>query len=517
MNVNEKKTDATNNQLWDFYYQSYQKDSIIPGIKYPNEHLIRFIKSVSNNISQQDCKVLELGFGNITNMTMMQKLGFSVLGLEVSKEAVRRANAAIKQKGLQEKLSVDVFEGNKLPLPDNSVDIIVGLECVYYNLDQELFAKECYRVLKPGGKIFFTFFSRRNGYMDYIKGSPGAIVEFDQKHPNSRLRGLSLFLFKNRDHFQEIYGNYFDISVGLEEFDLYPIFNSWYHLTGQKKDCPTSYNFSISKPAKCPLDDLLSTENKTTAEMVDNNKNLWNLKYQEMYKSSLVPGSQYPNETMVRFLATRNRGPLNKFFTQIGHEDKIQGEKNENALELMPLNISNLLMVADLKFTTYGLSSSDIVINNSKKALLGYKEKEDIIFLDNYNGLCFPYPDTMFDYIVSEKIGSHMPDPKKLISEIARVTKPEGEILIGYLSPQHGYLHWTKALGEGYYQITSEHPDSTMHGIIIYVQAKERLKKLWGKYFDVEIKYSEFDLYKHFSSFYFVRGKRKITESENQK
>ena len=110
---------------------------------------------------------------------------------------------------------------------------------------------------------------------------------------------------------------------------------------------------------------------------------------------------------------------------------------------------------------------------------------------------------------MSEKAGSHLPNQKKLIEEMARVTKKGAEIFIGYLSPKHSYMQWTKPLGGGYYKITVSHADPTLHGIIIFVQEKVALKELWDKFFDVEIKFIEHDLHRCFSSFYYIKGKRK--------
>lgn len=133
-----------NNEIWNKLYQTYQKGVDVPGVKYPNEHLVRFVSSVSKYPQTEKRKAVELGFGNITNMSMIARSGYDVLGLEVSQESVDRARSAIKNRGLESVLSVQTFAGNILPLPDASVDLVVGLQCVYYNLDQKNFRQRVF-------------------------------------------------------------------------------------------------------------------------------------------------------------------------------------------------------------------------------------------------------------------------------------------------------------------------------------------------------------------------------------
>lgn len=502
-----KEKVALNSATWDAYYRAYQKDSNMPGVRYPNEHLVRFINAISKDNAQRGGQIMELGFGTIANMAMMQKYRFKVLGLEVSLDAVKRARRAIKTNKLKDSLTVDVYTGNTLPVEDENFDIIVGLQCVYYNIDQNLFAEECHRALKPGGKIFFSFFSPRHGYMHYIKGKPGSIVKFKKNHPNPRLRGLELFLFKSREQFKDIYGKYFDLEIGLDEFDLYPMFMSWHYLIGQKKGTGRPLGSFISLP---PPMSILNKKEKTSIGIKSTEKTntiLWNKKYEELYRDSLAPGHKYPNEYFTRFLATRKRNSLNTFYANIGKEDDIKGG-GEKVLELMPLNITNSLMASEMNYTVHGLSFSDIVIEKSREAIKEFG-KEGKIYLDKIEEGRFPYEDDTFHFAISEKIGSYMPDQEKLVRETARVMKKGGEIFIGYISPRHAYMQWAEALEGGYYRITSEHPDPTMHGMVLYVGEKDLLKTLWNRFFDVEIKFVEYDLHRYFSSFYFVKAKRK--------
>ncbi len=278
------KNIASNN-IWNQYYTEYDVDSDIPGVKYPNEHLVRFVTHVKKNIPYKKNyrpKILEFGFGNITNMLMMSELGFDVVGLEVSENTVKRAKSALKKLELKTNIEVLTYEGGTIPFEKNDFDIIVGLQCVYYNLDQKYFADECSRVLKDDGMLFLSFFSSHHGYMDFIDGKPGEIVRFNEKHPHERLIDLKLFLYKDRAQFNDTYGKSFNISVGLYETNQLPIFQSWYYLRAQKKTSIKNLNFPFSvkeentsqqRTGELKIDNILNTikeKTGTSGKLIDN-------------------------------------------------------------------------------------------------------------------------------------------------------------------------------------------------------------------------------------------------------
>ena len=67
-----------NDNIWDKYYRVYQEDSLLPGVRYPNEHLVRFMNDWKNSGAwpkDRKPRILELGFGTIANMAMMANFG----------------------------------------------------------------------------------------------------------------------------------------------------------------------------------------------------------------------------------------------------------------------------------------------------------------------------------------------------------------------------------------------------------------------------------------------------------
>ena len=333
---------TANDNIWDDYYRSYQDGSLTPGVRYPNEHLVRFMAQWRGSDAWPEGRrprVLEFGFGTVTNMAMMARFGCEVEGLEVSANTTERGAEAIRAMGMGDVLGVDTYEGGVVvPREDARYDAIVGLQCVYYNLDQAAFAAECARMLKPGGLLFLSFFSPRHGYMNHIDGVPGGPVTFCEGHPNPRLVGLNPFLYRDEAQFEETYGTLFDIKVGLDEFDLLPVFQSWYYLRGQKRDAANGARlmFPLSLPEAGPAPALADDPGDARSLLADNIR-IWSDCVAAIPDEEPFPGQKYPDEQIVRFLATwRRRRRSDYFVASIGGEADDANVEGMPALEINP-------------------------------------------------------------------------------------------------------------------------------------------------------------------------------------
>lgn len=62
----------------------------------------------------------------------------------------------IAQSHYGNRLKLMQFDGTAMPYPDNSKDIIILFEALYYIPDAQLFFEECSRVLRPGGTVLLS-------------------------------------------------------------------------------------------------------------------------------------------------------------------------------------------------------------------------------------------------------------------------------------------------------------------------------------------------------------------------
>jgi ubiquinone/menaquinone biosynthesis C-methylase UbiE len=108
------------------------------------EHLHRYF------VARSLCRgldVLDVASGEGYGAALLAQVARSVVGIELSEEAVAHARAAYKQSGLR----FMVGDARRMELPDDSVDIVVSFETIEHFYDHEAFVAEVRRVLRPAG------------------------------------------------------------------------------------------------------------------------------------------------------------------------------------------------------------------------------------------------------------------------------------------------------------------------------------------------------------------------------
>ncbi len=85
-----------------------------------------------------------------------KKHGVKVTGLDFTRTMNEKAIERNKKAGLDG--VIDIVEGNAMDMPfkKNTFDVVWGQEAWCYVSNKDVLAAECYRVLKPGGKLGFT-------------------------------------------------------------------------------------------------------------------------------------------------------------------------------------------------------------------------------------------------------------------------------------------------------------------------------------------------------------------------
>lgn len=98
----------------------------------------------------QGLDVLEAGFGEGYGADLLAGVARTVTGVDYDDGAVAHATARYPR--------VRVIQGNlaELPLPDNSIDVVVNFQVIEHLWDQSQFVAECARVLRPGGLLLMS-------------------------------------------------------------------------------------------------------------------------------------------------------------------------------------------------------------------------------------------------------------------------------------------------------------------------------------------------------------------------
>jgi len=99
-------------------------------------------------------RVLDLGSGlGVDSFIAASRVGDegSVVGLDISKGEVVHASKRAKVRGVEEKVKFVNGDMENVPLPDESIDVVISNGAFCLAPDKEKAFKEIFRVLKPGG------------------------------------------------------------------------------------------------------------------------------------------------------------------------------------------------------------------------------------------------------------------------------------------------------------------------------------------------------------------------------
>jgi SAM-dependent methyltransferase len=102
--------------------------------------------------------VLEVGCGAGVDLARFARGGAKVAGVDLAASAIDLARANFEQQGLQGRF--EIADGERLPFPDNSFDLVYAHGVVQYTADPRRLVEECRRVLKPGGEAVVQVYNR---------------------------------------------------------------------------------------------------------------------------------------------------------------------------------------------------------------------------------------------------------------------------------------------------------------------------------------------------------------------
>lgn len=121
--------------------------------------LTEAIQKFSELLNGRDSEVgtlLDIGCGQGASFSLLDQY-FSpkqLIGVDI--DAALLGKASQHQNTLQCKLSLLPGSAYKLPIEDNSIDLIFCHQLIHHVSDQDTVLKEIYRVLKPGGFALFS-------------------------------------------------------------------------------------------------------------------------------------------------------------------------------------------------------------------------------------------------------------------------------------------------------------------------------------------------------------------------
>jgi SAM-dependent methyltransferase len=133
-----------------------------------------------NPISKAELKageiVLDLGSGaGFDAFLAAQRVGESgrVIGVDMTREMIEKARMNSEKLKISN-MEFRLGEIEKLPVPDNSVDVVISNCVINLSPDKSAVFKEIHRTLKPGGRIVISDILRSGEMPEEIRSNPAA-------------------------------------------------------------------------------------------------------------------------------------------------------------------------------------------------------------------------------------------------------------------------------------------------------------------------------------------------------
>lgn len=174
------------------------------------EKLPDFYETVADDLLEYvgpcDGVWLDVGSGaGALGLAVVSKSARGVLVLlDPDAEALRSGLAAARDRGLAGRVVAIVGRAESIPLPDESVDVVMSRGSIFFWQDQVQGVREVYRILRPGGKAMLGggvgrgypewarrefFRQRRQGAM---RSGPDGIRKFAETRSPARFRRIAL-------------------------------------------------------------------------------------------------------------------------------------------------------------------------------------------------------------------------------------------------------------------------------------------------------------------------------------
>ena len=103
----------------------------------------------------EDKKVLEFSCGDGWLTKILASKGAEVWTFDISREAIRRTESRLRNTNFKYRVHIDEMAAENLTYGSEMFDLVIG-NAILHHVDLELCIKEIKRVLKRGGKAYFT-------------------------------------------------------------------------------------------------------------------------------------------------------------------------------------------------------------------------------------------------------------------------------------------------------------------------------------------------------------------------
>jgi SAM-dependent methyltransferase len=115
------------------------------------EVVLTFLHVLKGLRQPKGAVILDFGAGSCWSSDLMAGFGYKVIASDVSRKALDIGRSVTKGKSFDHPLEFLLFNGERIDLPDASVDAVMCLSAFHHVPNPDATIREFCRVLKPGG------------------------------------------------------------------------------------------------------------------------------------------------------------------------------------------------------------------------------------------------------------------------------------------------------------------------------------------------------------------------------
>ena len=145
-----------NPEYQEVIHQSYLEENLVGNAErfHSSEEFIETLRMLETHGQKSTLKLLDIGSGNGISAVSFALHGYDVTAVEPD-QGMTTGTGAIRKLAEHFDLRIQILNafGEKLPLPNQCFDIVYLRQTMHHASDLNEFIKECYRVLKTGGKV----------------------------------------------------------------------------------------------------------------------------------------------------------------------------------------------------------------------------------------------------------------------------------------------------------------------------------------------------------------------------
>lgn len=226
------------------YEELYTKEETF--LRYPADWIIRFHNMFLRTEQPNGGKVLDFGCGSGNNSIFFMQKGYTVYGVDVAPSFKKLLAANLELNHIDQSVLANFStisgESTALDFPDNSFDLIISNQVLYYMPNEQHLREVCNelkRVLRPGGIVFFTMMGPSHYYItDHLQRiHDGRIYEIEIKDKNHRLYGVKQLILLPRDEADlcSLFDAFEPVTVGSLDQRMFDIHCSFHYIFAGRK------------------------------------------------------------------------------------------------------------------------------------------------------------------------------------------------------------------------------------------------------------------------------------------